>query len=183
MKTIEVTDEMYDSLMELSKEMTTQDMRCTRMPHMFQIKTTEQVAAYSGCGEDVWVDEEGNELNDDKEIREYVLQDISENDESVLHLDEKEAKDFAKGKVDEMDEDDLEEYLENNRHNWRKVEVTTEDKYQNTFFTAKACEAHIEANHYHYKDPKCYLNHAYRNPEMELVATFLCELSGGKLHT
>ena len=32
MKSIEVTDEMYDSLMNISKELNTQGHRCTRMP-------------------------------------------------------------------------------------------------------------------------------------------------------
>ena len=182
-KIIEVTDEMYEALMELSKEMTTQDMRCTAMPHMFQIKTTEQVAAYPGQGKEIWVNDEGDELETEDKMREFIQEYIYENDESISHRDDKKAKKEAKSKVDEMDYCDLEEYLEETHNdNWWKVNVNYEDKYQNTFFTAKACEAHIKANHYHYKQPTCYLNHAFRNPEMELVSKFLCELSGGKIH-
>ena len=79
--------------------------------------------------------------------------------------------------------EDSDTYLETHNYNWRRLEVTTEDRYQNTFFTAKACQEHIDSNDYHYKSPDVFLNHAWRNPEMELIATFLCELSGGKLHT
>lgn len=183
MKTIEVTDEMYNSLMELSKEMTSQDMRCTRMPHMFQIRTTEQVAAYPGQGEEIWVNGEGNELETEDEMREFVWQDIYENDESINHLDDEKARIEAKRKVNEMDEDDLCYYLDCHSDNWRRVQVTKEYRYQNAFFTAKACEDHIRANNYHYNEPVCYLNHAWRNHEMELVSKFLCELSGGKLYT
>jgi len=43
MKTIEVTDEVYAKLIELANEMTTQDMRGTRMPHMFQIRDWKKV--------------------------------------------------------------------------------------------------------------------------------------------
>ena len=183
MKTIEVTDETYDALMELSKEMTTQDMRCTAMPHMFQIRTTEQVAAYPGQGEEIWVNDEGDELETEDEMREFIQQHIYENDESISHLDDEEAKKEAKKKVDDMDEYDLEEYLVDiHNDNWWKVNVTTMHKYQNTFFTAKGCEDHIKANNYHYNEPICYLNYAFRNPEMELVSKFLCELSGGKEH-
>lgn len=177
MKTIEITDEMYDSLMKLSKEMTTQDMRCTRMPHMFQIKTTEQVAAYDGCdGEDIWIDEDGNELNNDESIRDFIKEDLydKEFDTDKYVIDKR---------VEEMDEDDTDNYLNNHRGNYRRIRVTTENKYQNTFLTAKACKEHIKANGYHYNNPICYLNHAFRNPEMELVSRFLCELTGGKLHT
>lgn len=182
MKTIELSDEMYNSLMELSKEMTSQDMLCTAMPHMFQIKTKEQVAAYPGQGMEIWVNSEGDELETEEEIRAFIHQSIMENDESINHLDEDQAKTAATKKVDEMDETDLELILEESNENWWKVNVTTESKYQNTFFTSKACKAHIKANHYHYKEPTCYLNHAFRNDEMELVSKFLCELSGGKLH-
>ena len=42
-KTIEVSDEMYDKLIELATEMTTQDPRGTRMPHMFQIRDWKKV--------------------------------------------------------------------------------------------------------------------------------------------
>jgi len=97
--------------MELSKEMTTQNMRCTAMPHMFQIRTTEQVAAYPGQGEEIWVNGEGSKLETGDEMREFIQQDIYENDESINHLDDEEAKKEAKNKVNEMDDYDLEKYL------------------------------------------------------------------------
>jgi hypothetical protein len=183
MKKIEVSDEMYQALMDLSKEMTSQDMRCTKMPHMFQVRTEKQVAAYPGQGDEMWVSDEGDKLNGEDEIREFIVEYIYENDESIHHMDDTEAKVEAKMKVSEMDYSDLENYLEEEHpDNWCKVNVTTEHEYVNTFLTAKACEEHIKANDYHYKNPVCYLNHAWRNPEMELVSRFLCELSGGKLH-
>lgn len=43
MKTIEVSDEMYDSLIQLATEMVEQDKRGTRMPHLFQIRDWERV--------------------------------------------------------------------------------------------------------------------------------------------
>lgn len=180
MKNIQVTNEMYNALMELSKEMTTQDKRCTAMPHMFQIRTTEKVAAYPGQDDEVWVNDEGGELNDESEMRKFITEHIFEND---LSLDEENAQAQAKEKVDAMSEYDLEEYLEDTHcGNWWKVNQTTAFKYQNIFLTAKACDAHIKANHYHYNEPVTYLNHAYRNPEMELISKFLCELSGGEIH-
>lgn len=133
MKTIEVSDEMYDNLIELATEMTTQDMRATRMPHMFQIRTKREVAAYEGCGETKWINEEGDE--------------IEENEEGA-----------------------------------REIQVTTEEMFQNTFFTAKACQEHIDRNHYHYNEPDVYLNCAWRNPEMEMVSEFLCNLIEGTNH-
>lgn len=182
MKTINVTDEMYNFLMDLSKELNTQDHRCTAMPYFFQIQTKKQVAAYDGCGTDIWVDEDGNELETEDEIREFIAKDIYENDESIIYLDDDKAKDLAKKKVNEMDDWDLGEYLESHRNNWRKVAVTTENEYKNAFLTEKACKAHIKANNYHYSEPRDYLTHAFRNPELEKVLQFLCELTNGKLH-
>jgi hypothetical protein len=179
-KTIEVTDEMYDSLMELSKEMTSQDMLGTRMPHMFQIETTKEVAAYEGNGTETWVDGDGSELRTDEDIKEYIINHHLENDSELFYLDGDEAVCEATFLFDQMDEGDIEAWLE--EHGYRRVEVTTIKKYENTFFTAKACKLHISKNGYHYDNPRCYLNHAFRNPEMELVSTFLCELSGGKLY-
>ena len=48
MKTIEVSDEMYDKLVELSKEMLSQDPRCTRMPHLFQVRETKRIYGVDG---------------------------------------------------------------------------------------------------------------------------------------
>jgi len=170
MKTIEVTDEMYNSLMELSKEMTSQDNLGTRMPHMFQIRTKKEVAAHEGCGEEIWVNDEGDELRTVEEIAEYVEQYLSDNDNQE--------------QFKEMDSDEILGFLQDElNEGWRKVWVNIEYEYKNTFLTSKACQEHIDANHYHYNEPIVYLNHAWRNPEQEIVSKFLCELSGGKLHT
>jgi len=50
MRTIKVNDEMYEFLINLSKELNTQDHRCTAMPYFFQVQTKEQVPAADGCG-------------------------------------------------------------------------------------------------------------------------------------
>jgi len=182
MKTIKVTDKMYNFLIGLSKELNTQNHRCTAMPYFFQIRTTEQCAAYPGQGGEIWVNGEGDELETEEEMREFIQQYIYENDESISHIDDDEAKKEAKVKVDEMDEYDIEEYLEETHNNWWKVNVTTEHKYQNAFLTEKACREHINSNKHHYRSPVDYLTYAFRNPELERVLKFLCELTGGKLH-
>ena len=72
MKTIQVSDEMHKKLMALAKEMTKQNPRATRMPHLFQIRTTEEVSAYDGCGEECWYSEEGTKLNA-KDIKDIII--------------------------------------------------------------------------------------------------------------
>jgi len=163
MKTIEVSDEMYTQLIELSKEMLSQDPRGTRMPHIFQIRTIEEVAAFPGCGEDIYVNENGIELRTLDEQREYI---------DKNYIPDKEGEEINEYEYDFI----LEEA------GFTKMNVTTKHEYNNIFFTAKACDEHIRLNNYHYREPSCYLNHAWRNPEMELISTFLCELSGGKIY-
>ena len=43
MKTINVSDEMYEFLINLSEEINKQDNRSTAMPYFFQIQTSEEV--------------------------------------------------------------------------------------------------------------------------------------------
>jgi len=130
MKNIQVTDEMHKALMGLSKEINNQNHRHTAMPYFFQIQTDEEVAAYPGCGEEIWVGGDSQKLRDDDEIKEYI-------------------RDYDKD-VD-INDIDLEEWLLDN--DFRKVQITTEKKYENAFFTAKACKLHIEQNNYHYNKP------------------------------
>tara|TARA_R110000765_G_C18778492_1_gene591047 strand:- start:337 stop:804 length:468 start_codon:yes stop_codon:yes gene_type:complete len=154
MKTIEITDEMYDSLMEISNELNTQSHRCTAMPYMIQLIEKEEVAAYNGCGDEILVDSDGLEIRSLKE----GLDLIKENDL----------------KVDEIsDWSDLKYELED--HDFRAVEVTENDSLSNFFFTDKGLRD------YYGKDVNTFLT-GVTNPELKTVMTFLCELNGGKLH-
>ena len=62
-------------------------------------------------------------------------------------------------------------------HNYRKVNVTTIHEYENAFFTEKAAREHIRINGHNLNEPRTYVNHAYRNPEMELIIKFLRSLT------
>lgn len=179
MKTIKVSDEMYNSLVELSKEINSQDHRGTQMPYIFQIQTKEEVAAYPGNGETIW-GFDGSVLRTEDEIKECIMEHLYENDADFSQLNDGEAKTLAKKKVNAMSEYERESWLRD--HEFREVEVTTNEVYQNAFFTAKACKQHIKNNNYNYQDPIDYLSYGTRNPELELVFKFLCELTGGKLH-
>lgn len=43
MKTIKINDEMYEFLMNLSKELNTQNHRATAMPYFFQISSIQSI--------------------------------------------------------------------------------------------------------------------------------------------
>jgi hypothetical protein len=163
MKTIEISDEMYDSLMELSKELNTQSHRSTAMPYFFQIQTQDKRHVADGCGTECYYFD-GSEIETDEEINEAVA----------------DYKDWSISRVSKLSKDEKIDILED--AGWQRAEYQFADVYENAFFTEKACKEHIRLNHYHYNKPVDYLTHAFRNPEMELVLKFLCELTNGQLH-
>lgn len=166
MKTIEVNDEMYEFLMNLSKELNTQDHRVTRMPYFFQVQTKEQIAVPEGCGTEGW-HYDGSMIETDEEIEETV----------------NEYKEWTKGSCDFnlLEDYEVEEILE--EAGWSKVNYDYRDNLENCFLTSKACDEHIRVNKQNLHSPVNYLSGSFRNPELEKVMKFLCELSGGELHT
>lgn len=165
MKTIQLSDEMHAALMEISKGLNNQSHRGTAMPYFFQVQTEHQIAVPEGNGNEAWYMDEGT-IETEKEIVDTIY-------------DYKCGK-MTKKKIKELDSYDKEEILE--EAGWRKVYYDYEKRLENAFFTEKACEHHIKINSHNLNKPHSYLSHAFRNPEMETVLTFLCELSGGKIH-
>jgi hypothetical protein len=165
MKIIEIEDEMYEFLMNLSKELNTQDHRGTRMPYFFQVQTTKQIAVPEGNGTEAW-HYDGSLIETDEEIQNVVME-----IEEFETIDE----------FNLLEDYEIEEILENN--GWNKVWYDYDTELENAFLTSKACDEHIRVNRHNLKDPINYLSGSFRNPELETVLKFLCELSGGKLHT
>jgi len=171
MKTIQVTDEMHEFLMNLSKELCTQDNRATAMPYFFQVRETKEVPAHEGSGEEVlYSSEYETELRTDSDKIEW----IKEHEEYFLGtIYEEEAKDVG-NHTNTWDLDSMLTELD-----FDKFHVDTDYTYSNAFFTSKACDEHIRINGHNLKYPVNYLNHAFRNPELEKVMKFICELTSG----
>lgn len=174
-KTIEVSAEMHDKLIQLATEMTTQDPRGTRGPHIFQIRDYKKVYDWNLNGDvAIWVNDYGTEIETLDEFKEYLTEnDIAIPEDIEAIWDEGQSWHY-----------DMEEFLEENEIELKRCSYTFEPVYVNAFFTAKAAEEHLRLNHYHYhKDADVYLSHGWRNPEMEMVVTFLCNLVGKEMHT
>ena len=175
MKTIEVTDEVHAKLIELANEMTTQNMRGTRMPHMFQIRDWKKVYDAELNGDvHIYLDRgNGIEVETADDLIDYL-------NNSEVEFDEAEIRDMWVNDRDFGLPDWLDDHIPDlEQHSYSLVA-----EYTNCFLTAKAAQAHLDANYYHYhKDADVYLNHAWRNPEAELVSTFLCGLIGKEIHT
>ncbi len=164
MKKIEIADELFEKLMELSKNINEQDHRGTAMPYFFQIQTKELVPAAEGCGEVGWYFD-GTILKTKEDIN------IAVADYNECEVVE----------IEKLEDYEKEEILE--KAGYTKINYEYKDKYENAFLTEKSCKEHIRLNHYHYKQPEDYLSAAFRNPDLELVYEFLCGLTGKKIHT
>lgn len=161
-KLIKVSEEMYDFLMSLSKEVNSQDHRATAMPYIFQVETQEEVIAVEGNGSEVWVCDDSR-----LDTEEEITNSIAEHKEIEPH---------------EVPTDWLERETILEEMGYRKIYLETKAVYQNHFFTEKACKEHIERNKHRYSEPECFLSHASRNPELEMLYTFITELTGCKIH-
>ena len=182
MKTIKVTDEMYAELMAISEKMNNQDHEGRRMPYLFHVAEEISEPTCEGCGTPVWVDCDGDYLRTKDEIIEYIAE--------YMFLDDCHYMCDATSADREFDSmiqatriyesGEYEDYLEEQDFTLYNEEKRT--RYSNGFFTRKACEVYIAQNSHNLHEPSCQLLHAYRNPEMETVSKFLCEISGGEIH-
>lgn len=164
MKTIQVTDKMYDFLMNLSHELNTQYHKGTAMPYFFQVQTTHRIAVPKGCGNEAW-HYDGTFLETDEEVIDFIY---SYN-----------AEDLSKKKIQAMSSHQRAQYLK--KIGFRVVKYDYEHRLENAFLTEKACEEHIRINKHNLRQPQSYLSHAFRNPELEQVLSFICKLTGGQL--
>jgi hypothetical protein len=165
MKTIEINDETYNFLMDLSKEINTQSHRGTAMPYFFQVQTKHQIAVPDGNGIVAW-HYDGSLI----ESKEEIIQAIYDYRDG----------DLTKKSIKEMTNWERESEME--RAGYSKVNYDFEERLENSFLTEKACLQHIKDNKHNLSQPKDYLSYASRNPEMEKLLNFICGLTGGVLH-
>jgi len=175
MKTIEVTDEMYDSLIGLAKEMISQNPRGIKMPHLFQIRDWKRMWDDNLNG-DVYAfiinDGDFNVIETLEEFRDYLKSEGIEEPDDLLEM------------WDDLTTYDLNDWINATLPNLKRTSYSWEPVYKNAFLTEKAAREHLAANDYHYhKDADVYLNHAWRNPEAELVSKFLMKLFAQELYT
>jgi len=161
MKKIEVSDEIYTRLIEISKEMKSQDNRYTASPFFYQIRTTKEVPVPEGCGEEKWIDEDGVEVSKE-EMEEQLVENRNMSYDS---------------KVEFNNLTDAEKEYEYEEEGFRKVWFNYDYNYENCFFTESAANSHLKVNKHNYIEPVTYVNHAYRNPEMEFLHKFLFNLT------
>jgi len=161
MKTIQVTDEMYEKLCEISKEMKSQDNAFEASPYMIHVAEMKDIPAWEGCGskEYIYSSDHETEISTEEDAIEFINNYLSEDDQ-----DWKEYFDSAI------------EYLLS-KHDFEWYESKEERFKGQQFFTIKAAEDHIKRNGHNLLKPHTYHSHSFRNPEMKVVHEFLKSLT------
>ena len=153
---IEIDEKSYKFLKNLIDEIDQQDNRATASPYYYVVQ----------------------------EKRERVLPPGSDGDKILYYHDGEymEASEWA----DALEFDTEEKFLEwwNDEYPYEeplRVEYYMgEPELSNVFFTEKACHKHIEQNHYHFRNPRSYVKHAWRNPEINELFEVIRKIVKGK---
>lgn len=184
MKTITIDDKTYEFLVNTGREILTQDNRCTAKPIVFLVQAKHEEVRPEECSDKhKIIDDEGAEI-ETPELVEDILSNatdaILKNIFLVEFEDIEDGLRAATSLDDIMEIVDIDDYIKQFRAHWRHVYFDEEHRYggEGAFFlTEKACHAHIDRNKHNYDQPRSYVEHAYRNPEIEQLCRFLTDLA------
>lgn len=158
----------YKFLQDLVYRLKTQDRKGTAKPVIYTIQTDEIQFVPDGFADNlvyVWYDNgDVLEFYDIEDLREHLLIDYCD-DESIYNLDA--------DKVKSCKDYELVDYCVENDIGIETYNYIIKHKYQGAFLTRDACERHIKANNYHYKNPKIYVTCGWRNPELRRLLEIL----------
>lgn len=181
MKTITISDDVYDFLVETGKNILEQDNRCTREPILFVIESKYEEMRPDGYAEKCKiVDEEGGELSVE-EITGAIIGNLSDVIGKKINYTEPEITEQALREAADLDDIfnivDMDDYIRLFRDHWRLVHYdemfrpkTSEGGF---FLTEKAADVHLKINGHHYREPRTYVEYANRNPEIAGIVDFL----------
>lgn len=189
MKTITVSDEMYDFLLQTGKNLVEQDNRGTAAPIFFTVQEKVWEMRPDGSGDEKIINEIGEEIDIFEKLSEELANDPDKLGKYGLDLEEESDSAFLQEAIDAKDWSYIEEVLDFEQYladsNLRRV--YGEEIYRNTeqnggafFLTEKACNDHLKANGHNYREPEPCVGHAYRNYEIKMLRDFLVELAKGK---
>lgn len=173
MKTLEISDELYEKLKYLSDEIKNQNNRGTADPYFYQILTYDKIPTDSNYeDESKWISYEDcfSVENTADAMKQYILDNEKECEDVIKEYLEY----WCYDNFDYTDEDALEEVFKN--LGFEKISYKLVPRYENCFLTEKSIKEHIRLNGYHYEEPKDYMSYAFRNPDMDTIFKFLREI-------
>lgn len=170
MKTIEVSDDVYNRLMEMSDLMEKQDNRATSSP-LFAVYEKIFVPNIHGEGDIVRYHgpETDGEIHE-KSLIEYLREWIGDEE-----FEEKTKS------LDKSDRQYIEEVadvfgLTKNTYDVQTAPCGYGGSGSQIYITEKAADEHINSNHYHYHEAFTYVVSGCRNEEMKFIQDFIYNL-------
>ncbi|MGD9678138.1 MAG: hypothetical protein AB7V16_07210 [Vulcanibacillus sp.] len=191
MKTIEVSDEVYEFLKECKKELNTQDNRSTRNPIYTIWHKVKEYGISDGYASEhiyLWDDSEYENLEEvfnSLLVDGYesdLLQAYSENnveEKLILEIDEHTVPILKEWFTDKLNEYEVMEFMEELTGNnfskvgirWKHEQATNEGCFS---FFEKDAEDHIKLNGHNIRGEKyTYADSLYRSPRMEKLMEIL----------
>ena len=158
MKTITVTDEQYDFLINLSELMQAQDNRITEHPIFCVYQKEKVIKPETHASEWCWADSDGELAEED--VEEKIKEFKEDNPESTLE-----------------DEEDILEELGYSKFYYEINDVPVQGQ---SYFSENAAKRHIELNDYHYSQPFTFVESAWRNYEWQTIREIILSLTKRK---
>lgn len=179
-----LTQEDIQFLKELASELKSQDNRCTASPYYYTILEKEKVYGVSDdyCDGYVLSDCSESSYETIEEVKEFLMDCLSniEDYPDINGFEDRDEFKSFKSEVEAIEKwDDVQDILESEKlsyylEGFELLGYVNVEKHSNVFLTEKAVEQHMKVNHYHYKDDTYnYVNHAWRNPEMEKLVEII----------
>ena len=160
-----LTENELKAAKELAIRLKTQDNSATALPICFLLQDVEERRAFDSCGEFVlFTDTNDREWrgHSEKDIKRQILA------ERMDEIEECEFEAFCK-KEAQLEEEIALEIITGNCYEMEYEFVT-----KRIFLTEEAANNHLKANRHHYSDKaRIYVDHFWRDPEMELVYKIL----------
>lgn len=147
---ISISDETAVFLSQLAHTLKTQDNRGTADPYFFTVRKFIDVAVPDGCGEAML-------YFDNSDVESYTEEE-------------------AKKRAEEL-EMTFDDYVE---ERCQKYDSKEEERFENFFFTEDGYKQHVKINGHNIarvcKRYDSYVDHAFRNPELEKVISAIKEI-------
>lgn len=206
MKTIKMNDEDYNDLMELAKELRTQDHDSQANPRMWTVDTTQERVTKEGFNDTkiLVINSNNDDSIDLEELNKQLLEcymrdkDFSNLDEiyesfiidaelfrywcieNDLCFDDNDDNDAVINVLQQTSLYSLQDYLEANDVNIAPIEEYEQHELNATFFKSDA-KKHIEINKHNLaKNPHTYAFSIFRMPKMERLCDILNNLGEEK---
>lgn len=167
---INLTEQEALEAKKLAQRLKTQDPRGTALPIFFLLQDIEEKRAFD-CGDFLLFNDENGEIwrGDDEDD---IVRQILEERKQEIDFELEESEEEIDKKIAELESEIYDEV------SGQCYEMNYEFVTKRIFLTEEAANNHLKLNKHHYSDKaRIYVDHAWRDPEMELVYKILTSIN------